>query len=113
MQERGADLGRESMGQVIREHSLMESEDLKHKNEVRHHFPWCFLVTSLCTTRIAYLCMVNTQSLVVCVIGIRELQVKGFLKCQLKGSKRSFPLHFLWVVGLHHLVKMGDPWPSS
>ena len=55
MQERGADVGRESMGQVIREHSLMESEDLKHKNEVRHHCSWCFLVTSLCNTRIAYL----------------------------------------------------------
>ena len=57
MQERGADLGRESMGQVIREHSLMESEDLRHKNEVRHHCPWCFLITSLCTTRIAYCVM--------------------------------------------------------
>ena len=57
--------------------------------------------------------MVNTQSLLVCVIGIRKLQVQGFLKCQLKGSKRSFPLRFLWVVGLHHLVKMGDPLPSS
>ena len=113
MQERGADLGRESMDQVIREHSLMESEDLKHKNEVRHHCPWCFLVTSLCNTRIVYSRMVNKQSLLVCVIGIKELQVQGFLKCQLKGSKRSFPLRFLWVVGLHHLVKMGDPWPSS
>ena len=57
--------------------------------------------------------MVNTQSLLVCVIGIKELQVKGFLKCQLKGSKRSFPLRFIWVVGLHHLIKMGDPWPPS
>ena len=57
--------------------------------------------------------MVNTQSLLVCVIGIEELQVKVFLKCQLKGSRRSFPLRFLWVVDLHHLVKMGDPWPSS
>ena len=47
------------------------------------------------------------------MIGIRELQVQEFLKCQLKGSKSSFPLRFLWVVGLHHLVKMGDPWPSS
>lgn len=38
--------------------------------------------------------MVNTQSLLVCVIGIKELQVKGFLKCQLKAGGGLFPCAF-------------------
>ena len=38
---------------------------------------------------------------------------KGVFEVSVEGRRRSFPLRFLWVVGLHHLVKMGDPWPSS
>ena len=38
VQEGGAEVRSESMGQVIREHFVMENEELKDRNEVRFYF---------------------------------------------------------------------------
>lgn len=45
VQEGGAEVRSEGMGQVIREHFLMENEELKDKNEVRFYFIACTIHT--------------------------------------------------------------------
>ena len=47
LQERGADARSEGMGHVIREHFLMENEELKDQNEVRFHCQWYSVITVL------------------------------------------------------------------
>lgn len=38
---------------------------------------------------------------------------KGVFEVSVERQQEVFSLAFSLVVGLHHLVKMGDPWPSS
>lgn len=66
VQEGGAEVKSESMGQVIREHFVMENEELKDRNEVRFYFNVlqhpCYVVLQVCHEGLSkvHVCLTST-----------------------------------------------------